>query len=305
MISIIVPFFNSQDYIDKCIESVQKQTFKDWELILINDGSTDNSVDIVGKYLQKDHRIRLINQYNSGVSEARNRGIDESKGKYIFFLDSDDYIDGSTLENLYNYAQKTNGDIIIGQRVRINLDNIELKKIKIKSFDQRQAIRRFLNFRLISGYVTGKLYKSSLIKNYHFDKNVNYGEDGIFSFNILLEAKKVVYCNFPSYEYRIRVDSLTGRNKDYGEKNLDIFKQVKNVNRKLRYHKLWAKIFEFELFRQEICIYNGSSKRAQEKYINEFKVMKKFCNKYWIWVVLFSMNPRIKYYALKYRINKG
>ncbi len=119
-ISIIVPVYNVENYLKKCLDSIVNQTFKDIEIILINDGSTDNSLNICKEYAKKDHRIRLINKPNGGLSSARNVGIDLSTGEYLGFVDSDDWIALNMYEKLYNLCKIFNADISQCKYIRNN-----------------------------------------------------------------------------------------------------------------------------------------------------------------------------------------
>ena len=112
-ISIIIPVYNAEKTLIKCLDSVQRQTFKDYEVILINDGSSDNSAEICQKYCARDERFKLVNQENGGPSKARNRGIDEAKSKYIMFVDSDDYIDQDMLDTLFVATEASSADLTI------------------------------------------------------------------------------------------------------------------------------------------------------------------------------------------------
>ena len=113
MISIIIPVYNVSKYLRVCLDSVINQTYKDLEIICINDGSLDNSLDILKEYSNKDNRIIIIDKKNSGVSAARNDGIERSSGEYLFFIDSDDYIDNDFIEVFYNNAKKNDSDLVI------------------------------------------------------------------------------------------------------------------------------------------------------------------------------------------------
>src|ERR1035437_2416676 len=113
LISIIVPVFNSEIYLGKCISSILNQTFKDIEIILVNDGSIDNSVQICDDFAKADDRVKVIHKINGGVSTARNLGIDNAKGKYITFVYSDDYIDITMYKNLLEYFDKFNADLVM------------------------------------------------------------------------------------------------------------------------------------------------------------------------------------------------
>lgn len=114
LVSIIIPVYNKQDYLTDCIDSVLSQDYKNLEVIIINDGSTDNSEKIINKWIVKDYRIRYFTQSNKGVADTRNRGISIAKGEYIFLLDADDLLDKKAISKLVNYINQTNADIVIG-----------------------------------------------------------------------------------------------------------------------------------------------------------------------------------------------
>ena len=128
-VTVIIPSYNVEDYLDECIESVLKQSLKDIEIILVNDGSTDKTLDIIKKYEKKDERIKYIDQVNQGLSVSRNNALDIASGEYIFFLDSDDYLSKKSLENLYNKASKDNLDVLYFDATSI-FENEKLKKEK-------------------------------------------------------------------------------------------------------------------------------------------------------------------------------
>ena len=117
-ISVIVPVYNIEHYIEECIKSILNQTFKEFELLLVDDGSTDSSLNICRGYEKKDNRIKVIHKKNGGLSDARNVGIEKACGKYICFIDGDDFIANDTLENMYNLILKNNSQIAVCNMVR-------------------------------------------------------------------------------------------------------------------------------------------------------------------------------------------
>ena len=119
-ISIIVPVYNTEKYLEKCLNSLISQTLEDIEILCINDGSTDNSIKILEQYANRDSRIKIINKKNAGVSAARNTGISQAKGEYLGFVDSDDYVDLNFYEKLYNTAKEYNASIAVAGIIRFN-----------------------------------------------------------------------------------------------------------------------------------------------------------------------------------------
>lgn len=187
MISIIVPVYNSQKYLSRCIESVLKQSSNDIELILVDDESVDNSLKVIDKYLKKDKRVKLICQRHSGVSTARNRGLNIAKGNLVMFLDSDDYIELNSLSKLVKLQNRSNADIVCTQPVS---DEAKSSLFIYKLISRDKALKLFLNLKKIPGYSWGKLYKKSLVSDLYFPEDMTYGEDGVFFFESTCSFKK-------------------------------------------------------------------------------------------------------------------
>lgn len=218
-ISVIIPVYNAEKYIDDCIDSVLKQTFKDFELILINDGSKDHSLDICKKWSNKDKRIKLFNQQNSGASAARNRGLDEAKGEWIVFVDSDDKVQSGYLSDLYEAAQG-NFDIVLcidGISVYRNGQWVENRMFPNVVCDVSDANVLFGKIQLHKhGFPFGKLYRRRIIERnkLRFDNNVCIAEDMMFMVRYMLTASnlnnsKVAFINRCNYCYNVHQGSLS------------------------------------------------------------------------------------------------
>lgn len=203
MISIIVPIYNAEKYIQQCIESLIRQTYTNFEIILIDDGSTDNSPKIINQF-QKQYSsiIRSFTQNNSGVSAARNKGIELALGEYITFVDSDDWVDDDYLENLI--SQKA--DLVISGLL-LHKSTPSILSLSSQSFRLGKNSELFfalLESRLIYG-PCNKLYRTELIQTYEimFPKSVQYGEDRIFNYQYLKYVENISIVSKPSYHYRI------------------------------------------------------------------------------------------------------
>ena len=220
MISIIVPVYNVEEYLEECLESIRKQTYQDIEVILVNDGSTDGSHAICERYCQMDKRFRLINQKNQGQSVARNRGVKESLGEYIMFVDSDDVVSLGLLEQLMKY--KSDGiDIVECNRTEdIQSLNEEKKDIHVKEFDSDEALYQCFNHG-VSWSPVAKLYRRKIVEKVPFLENLIYEDfyTGIVSLKYIHKMRKIDYIG---YYYRYHTSSTM--NRTYSEKNLDIFK---------------------------------------------------------------------------------
>ena len=158
LISIIIPVFNMEDKLNKCIQSVINQTYDNLEIILVNDGSKDNSLKICENYKNIDNRIKLISINNNGVSNARNIGIKNATGKYIGFVDSDDYIDNDMFETLYNNIKDNNADLsIIGYQIE-TIDNKVIKNTNLDKYENIEIMTQSQVYFLMLTYIFVKIY---------------------------------------------------------------------------------------------------------------------------------------------------
>lgn len=206
MISIIIPVYNVEKYLAKCIDSVLSQTFTDWELILIDDGSIDQSGKICDEYACKDNRIRTVHKKNEGVSKARNTGITLAKGKYICFIDSDDWIIPTYLQDFK--VQEQQCDFYFSGALYDTYDKVySYKKYTEKYCQNRYEIRdEFFKQNLLSnGYPWGKLYKTQIIKDnkLQFNENLTINEDHIFVFQYLSYINTLYITNTAGYHYTV------------------------------------------------------------------------------------------------------
>lgn len=215
-ITVIVPVYNVENYLNKCLDSLINQTYKNLEIIVINDGSTDNSGIICQEYAQKDNRIVYIEKENGGQSEARNMGLDRMTGSYVTFVDSDDWIELDYVEILYKKITEYQADIAVGNYYSFNEtegmyyfhifgDSYHEKVYdNVSIFENLYESQEMKSFALIS--VWGKLYKADLVKHLRFDIG-KLGEDGYLNQKIYLLAEKTIYLNKGLYAYRQREGS--------------------------------------------------------------------------------------------------
>ena len=221
MISVIVPVYNVEEYLEECLESIRKQTYQDIEVILVNDGSIDGSQAICEHFCQTDKRFRLINQKNQGQSVARNRGVKESVGQYILFVDSDDVINTNVLEVLLPYM-KTDVDIVECRMTR-NKEEFYLNKISTIVFEgnAKEAILNCIEFKEVKFCAFTKLYRREIVEKIPFLEGYIY-EDVFTGINYLKHIRKIVVVDLNGYYYRVRPNSTM--TKSFNEKDLDIFK---------------------------------------------------------------------------------
>lgn len=199
LISIIVPTYNSENKIQKCINSILNQSFKNYELIIINDGSTDNTEQICRELSFKDKRIKLYNKENGGVSSARNYGLERCIGDYVTFIDSDDEITTNYIETLINYK---NYDLVITSFMN-KFSEFHLKECQYEYKELSENLNLIINHPFLLYCVCGKLFKGSIIKqnNILFDKNLKLYEDTIFTLNYFLHCNNIKILSYKGYLY--------------------------------------------------------------------------------------------------------
>lgn len=216
IVSIIVPVYNTSNYLSKCLDSILNQTIENLEVIVVNDGSTDQSKRIIEEYCLKDSRIRAFHQKNQGVSAARNNGISSSKGEYLIFVDSDDYIHNEMLEELVSAARKYNALITkcdVYYVKRNELKELDYKDDNIKSIESTEALKQLFTIfdETHFGYTHSKLYnRDFIVKNdLKFHNEMSFAEDTLFFLEACILAKSVVYIPKQLYYYNLTNVSLT------------------------------------------------------------------------------------------------
>lgn len=204
-ISIIVPVYNTAGYIRRCVDSIIAQTFTGWELIMLDDGSTDGSLDIMREYASLDNRIRVMTHSNRGVSRTRNRGIDESRGRWITFIDSDDYVAPDYLKNLIAATRSDKNIDIVISGWRYNGRPTILKERLLLRPDYLSIFNSGVNH----GFVCSKLYRSDIFKEHgvRFPEDIVFGEDGFLLMEALEFAKAVYIAKDADYHYERRQES--------------------------------------------------------------------------------------------------
>ena len=205
LISIIVPVYNVEQYIKRCLDSISRQTYKKIEIIVIDDGSKDASADICERCAMADSRIIFIKKENEGAGYTRNIGIDVAKGDYIFFVDSDDYIMPNCIERLLKVALEENADIVKCSWIEGKEDNYNVipKKKKYKIYSNIHAFyTREMNIA-----VHGKLYRNSIIGDIRYPKETTY-DDEFFTYKLIYNASKIVILDEPYYYYYFNPNSI-------------------------------------------------------------------------------------------------
>ena len=215
LVSIIIPVYNVEEYLEECLNSAITQTFPNVEIIIVNDGSTDRSTDIIGKYKKKDNRIKVFSINNSGQGKARNIGINNSLSEYIYFLDSDDYIEKQTIEILLNSIQSNH--ICIFNAVSFLHESGKIVSSKYFNINEdylKKEIKKGIQIRYLTPYISpwSKLYSKKFFQNnnIYFPEGI-YGEDVEFWLRCILSINKINYVNYYGYYRRYRKNStMTG-----------------------------------------------------------------------------------------------
>lgn len=262
-VSVIVPVFNCDKYLKRCIESIINQTFLDFELILINDGSTDNSEAICKKYAKLDERIILINQSNSGVAVTRNKGISISKGKYLCFVDADDYVEPDFIDYFVS-------------NVRDDIDYIFFPtkfKVMKQNLNNKDVMKLILSNENYGGYIWNKFYKSKIIKKnkIKFDESIRICEDLVFNFEYLKFSNKCLLLPLPKYHYTLNPNSaLHSKLKKSWFTVLDAYDKIVIIA------KEYSDVYEFAVAHSVLNSINVKTKMALNKY--EDNLILKRCN---------------------------
>lgn len=247
-VSVIVPFYNVEGYIEKCLETLVNQTLKEIEIILVNDGSKDRSINIVEKFLQRyPEKIVYLEKENGGLSDARNFGIPHAKGEYVAFLDSDDYVEKDMYENMYELAKRENSDMVecnfyweypdkkkedIGKEYQVN--NEMLEKVRVVAWN--------------------KLIRREIIQdaNIQFPKGYRY-EDVEFTYKLIPFIKKVSFCKKPLVHYVQREGSISNLQNERNIEIFDVLEHVIEFYKENNIYNKYAQEIEYVYIRYAFC----------------------------------------------------
>jgi glycosyltransferase involved in cell wall biosynthesis len=252
-ISCIVPVYNASKYLNQCVDSILNQTYSNFELLLINDGSTDNSGEICDLKASSDERIQVYHIKNKGVSSARNTGIKESKGEYICFIDSDDWINQNTFLEIFKNLINNNTDFVIwGMKLRYANYAKELNVPNCNYYSKLDDIRLLLVKIDLAGLLESpcnKLYSNIIIKknNLFFDEEVSYLEDMKFNCNYIQKINSISSINNPFYNYRKEINS-SSLSKNYPLNLVELTQEINSLRIKLFSPFLGSYKDEYTLF---------------------------------------------------------
>lgn len=274
-VSVIIPVYNVEKYLKRCIESVLAQDYSQYEIILVDDGSTDSSGKMCDEYESIYSQIRVIHQENKGVGGARNTGVENSKGEYILFVDSDDYIESITLSTLVKKAEDNDADLVVFNMRTVTDEGKIIRKTNLSLPDGVFNIDgcKELFFATISAW--SKLYKSTIFKcnNIKFPDRYWF-EDVWIAFDVFLSAKRVVRCDDILYNYVMRGGSIM--NSKNITRSLEIIKAFDNVKKNMQSKNVWEKYHDEIEYVAINNIYIGTSIRillydTKSKYMDDIR----------------------------------
>ncbi len=245
LISVIVPAYNSERFVGKCIESIQNNTYKNIEIIIVNDGSKDNTAAIVSEYAKSDARIVLINKENGGVSRARNTGIDAAKGEYIAFVDSDDYISVDFLETLIKPCIEQGAESAVSSYQMVTPEGKPLPCLKVGFTDDffitpQEVADNYFKY-LDMGVVNfvNRIHKRSVVGDIRFSETLKWGEDGSFNLEVFKRCKKIYATPKELYYYVMHSNQATAKKMPgYAEM---ITEHIGDINDFLNYYNAYDK----------------------------------------------------------------
>ena len=319
LISVIVPVYNVQQYLEKCVSSLLQQTYEKFEIILIDDGSTDQSGILCDEIAEKDERILVIHKKNGGLSEARNVGIDAAKGEYLYFLDSDDYIAEDTLEKLFHKIRKENADLVIGGISFVDEEGGVIKKIlpsllREEVWNEEQFWENYYanTEKICSIVACNKLYHRKLFEIERYDVGKLH-EDEYICHRIISRCSKIAIVNKALYYYLQRNSSIMGR----GKKPENYFFAIEANSHRFEYfcEMRYIKFAEFVLFeisymllqlyqdkenlsKEQKKVLKRESKRNRKNY---WKIIKgKHSKRYWINFFAYMMG--LKTYVFLFQV---
>lgn len=295
-ISVVLPIYNVIEYLDDCVKSILAQSYPTFELILVDDGSTDGSQTLCDQYKQIDERITVIHQKNGGLSAARNTGIRYAHGQYITFIDSDDFVAHDYIEKLYCSITESDSDISMCDFQKVaeeaSLENIKTKcstEVKPLSLNKEDTIRKVYdeNFHGIDFVSWAKMYKIDLFRknNIYFPEGKLH-EDAFTTYKLIYFSEKIAYINIPLYFYRIRSGSIM--TASFSEKRLDMieatreeyqfFKEIQNYE--LMKIALWDHLHKVKYILKMLETSSDDTRKFTKKVCEDLNKDLNECRKY-------------------------
>ena len=289
-VSVVVPIYKVEEYLVRCIDSILKQTYKNLEVILVNDGSPDNCGQMIEKYKEKDHRVITVHKENGGLSDARNEGMKYVTGSLTMFVDSDDWLDETMIETMVNKLNENAADIVQSAFFYAYDDKLLLDAYSSDDYkppellDNDTLMFELVKNKKIKNFAWGKLYKTKIIKEIPFKKGVLF-EDVFWAHQVMHHVNRYVILEQPFYYYFQRDDSIVGT---FTPNHLDLIKGMKERHDFLKQYypnlvnKSYEQILETCLVQYHLLLINKEKKHKKEirNYIKKnFKAFKRATNK--------------------------
>lgn len=309
LVSVIVPIYNGEKFLAECIESIINQTYKNLEILLINDGSSDNSLNICRRYSEQDLRIKIIDKDNTGVSDTRNKGVKVASGQYILFVDCDDYIDKMMVEHMLNSLENQNVDAVRSlAKIYIQSGNCiyeNIAELAGKRLDKEEIIaninRYITSVKKIPCFSPLLLFKK--IKFVEFDTELYYIEDTEFYIRFMLNLNSIYFLAEHLYSYRYN-ESSASRKSDNFEKNIQgMFKSISKIRKTLKKQNLLNEHLNREIYCYEFCsIINRLEDCLGVKIRDIIEMLKRVCDENEIVTLLKNLDITFfgRYYKLCY-----
>ncbi len=268
-ISVIVPCYNVEKYLKECLDSIVNQTLEDIEIICINDGSTDNTLNIINSYAEKDNRIKIINQTNQGLSKARNVGLENVTGEYTTFIDSDDYFDLTAFEEIYNLAHEKSLDLLVFKLINFDDDSCETYS---EPYYDMEFLKENMGPNVFSHEDIGediykmsvtapsKLFKTDLIKDMKFPEGLIF-EDNPFFTEVMFKSQRVYFYDKYLYYRRVRSDSITHAYTNKFYHMIEILNMIDDITKKYGFYEE----YRYRLYTRKISILNNYFKLLNEE----------------------------------------
>ena len=291
LITVIINVYNRENLISKCLESVINQTYKNLEILIVNDGSTDNTLKICESF--KDERIRIITTENMGLSMSRNIGIDNAKGEYLYFVDSDDIIEKDVIDYLYHLCKKYDVKLSTCKPLTIYNYNFKKKSIKekVEIIDSYEMLKRVLIVKESAGTTWNKLYKKDLFDNIRFENRII--NDIVVTYKLVLKAQKIVYSNQQKYYYLRHKKAITIVENINYKRAIDLYKA--SFERYNYIKNIYPNFLENDIgmIRNIIKVHLFENKEI-EKFLKEQKARKLFKELFSFKILVSNINLKLK-----------
>lgn len=229
MVSIIVPVYNAEKFIRRCIDSIIGQTIQDIEVILVNDGSLDKSLSIMQEYAERDTRVKIISQENKGVAAARNTGLSNATREYFLYVDADDWLESNAIECLLKRMYENIDIVVCDFDHAETLENVRRERqVELEEWNNERQLYEFVLHKRMAGMLWNKLIRRSIAEDIVFNEKTGYGEDAEFLWNVLKKSRKMCITNEILYHHVLEVTSIS--HKSYSEKKYSAIPMWEKIN---------------------------------------------------------------------------